>query len=380
MKKMFFGIMLAASFLLVMNTSCSDPIFSSIREEVELEDADVSGAIYSIVRYKDDLYTQNGKIYKKAQANILESHSWDEFSAPPVSATYPYANKLAADENYLYVQVTKINSDDMEGENVTDGSEIWCWQNEEDGWKQVQIQTGTDSETGEATYTSSFSKNTATLFCTNAVQAAHRIAYLRWDGKIYKLNGATVTESLTLGTDDNTTVPNSTSRNCAYFEGKVYFTTEAAMVTNETADSDATMLFRVEGDDTIYYRFESGEWTKWYGVGYNIYSLAATGRTGTMTDGYLVVGTSAGLWLLHFNEEGGCDGDITSSFKNTSATLSSYYRIHADLVVDPSKTLLESTIYASADYSGSSSSTSASTKNRGLWSYLGSTRTSWNRE
>lgn len=377
MKKMFFRIILFVPFLLILTNSCSDPIFSSIRDEVELEDADVSGAIYSIVRYKDDLYTQNGKIYKKLYENLESSHSWSEFEKPPVSATYPYVNKLAADSNYLYAQVTKINSDDMEGENVNSGSEIWCWNGET--WQQVSI-----LESGNETATTVFTKNKAALFCTNAVQDAHRIAYINYKNIVYKLDGTTVSVVAGLSTnssDDNSTVPYSNSRNCAYYNGSVYFTSEAAMVTNETLYSDATCIYRVNGDTAIYYKIGNGDWAKWYSVDYTIYSLAITnGDTSESGANAVIAGTAAGVWVLIVNSDGTYGGDYTGSFKNTSSTLNSYYRIFATLVVDPSDTLYDSTIYVSADYAGSSSNTSASTKNRGLWSFLGSTRPSWNRE
>ena len=377
MKKMFFRIILFVPFLLILTNSCSDPIFSSIRDEVELEDADVSGAIYSIVRYKDDLYTQNGKIYKKLYENLESSHSWSEFEKPPVSATYPYVNKLAADSNYLYAQVTKINSDDMEGENVNSGSEIWCWNGET--WQQVSI-----LESGNETATTVFTKNKAALFCTNAVQDAHRIAYINYKNIVYKLDGTTVSVVAGLSTnssDDNSTVPYTNSRNCAYYNGSVYFTSEAAMVTNETLYSDATCIYRVNGDTAIYYKIGNGDWAKWYSVDYTIYSLAVTnGDTSESGANAVIAGTAAGVWVLIVNSDGTYGGDYTGSFKNTSSTLNSYYRIFSTLVVDPSDTLFDSTIYVSADYAGSSSNTSASTKNRGLWSFLGSTRPSWNRE
>ncbi len=377
MKKMFFRIILFVPFLLILTNSCSDPIFSSIRDEVELEDADVSGAIYSIVRYKDDLYTQNGKIYKKLYEDLESSHSWSEFEKPPVSATYPYVNKLAADSNYLYAQVTKINSDDMEGENVNSGSEIWCWNGET--WQQVSI-----LESGNETATTVFTKNKAALFCTNAVQDEHRIAYINYKNIVYKLDGTTVSVVAGLSTnssDDNSTVPYSNSRNCAYYNGSVYFTSEAAMVTNETLYSDATCIYRVNGDTAIYYKIGNGDWAKWYSVDYTIYSLAITnGDTSESGANAVIAGTAAGVWVLIVNSDGTYGGDYTGSFKNTSSTLNSYYRIFSTIVVDPSDTLFDSTIYVSADYAGSSSNTSASTKNRGLWSFLGSTRPSWNRE
>lgn len=375
MKKLFFRMLFAVPFVLMLVASCSDPIFSSIRDEVELEDADVSGAIYSIVRYKNDLYTQNGKIYKKLEENILSSHCWNEFDRPPVSATYPYVNKLAADSEYLYAQVSKINSDDMEGENITAGSEIWCWNGEE--WLQLTL-----TESGAETATTTFTKNMAILFCTNAVQNAHRVAYLNYNNKIYKLSGTTATlleNQSEETTSNNTIIPYYKARNCAYFNGSIYFTSESAIITDETPSKDATCMYRIEDDEKIYYKTASTDWALWKDIDYTIYALAFTSGN-EENSATVLAGTSTGLWVLTVAADGTYGGDYTGGFKNTTSTLSSYYRIFTTLVVDPSKTLYESTIYASADYAGSSSSSSASTKNRGMWSYLGSTRTSWNRE
>ena len=153
------------------------------------------------------------------------------------------------------------------------------------------------------------------------------------------------------------------------------------MVTNETLYSDATCIYRVNDDTAIYYKIGNGDWAKWYSVDYTIYSLAVTnGDTSESGANAVIAGTAAGVWVLIVNSDGTYGGDYTGSFKNTSSTLNSYYRIFSTIVVDPSDTLFDSTIYVSADYAGSSSNTSASTKNRGLWSFLGSTRPSWNRE
>ena len=64
MKKTFLTIISAIITCLIF-TSCFDPIFSDIRNEVPLEESQISGFINSIIRYKDDIYLQNGRIYSK---------------------------------------------------------------------------------------------------------------------------------------------------------------------------------------------------------------------------------------------------------------------------------------------------------------------------
>src|SRR5574344_2873798 len=55
--------LVAASVLAL--SSCHDDIYYMIDQEVTLETNGISGAINSIVRYGDYLYTQNGNVYRK---------------------------------------------------------------------------------------------------------------------------------------------------------------------------------------------------------------------------------------------------------------------------------------------------------------------------
>ena len=63
MKKILFTI-ISAIFAISTFTSCNDPIFPTIRNEVALEEAQISGFINSIVRYEDDLYNDVNSVAK----------------------------------------------------------------------------------------------------------------------------------------------------------------------------------------------------------------------------------------------------------------------------------------------------------------------------
>lgn len=381
MKNLFFKILTVFSFPLFMLTSCDDPIFSSIREEIELEDADVSGAIYSIVRYKNDIYVQNGKIYKKSLSKD-EAHGWTEVDRPKkIYSDYVYVNKLAADANYLYAQITKINEDDVEGENRSRGSEIWCYDG--NAWAPVTVGncqiSGKPAGSLYGAYTSFSPKETVNLFCTNSEDPSQRLAFVHLNGIGFLLNGTKTTEDL------------RAAGNCVVAGdikdvNNLYFNDSRAMISNKANDffyiADGERLrYGTKAELAALKKTESTSKKPVYSdlkgsfnVGSTIYSLA-------LTSDYLLVGCYSGLKIFKLKTDKTPDNsDESHSFKNTSSTLSSYYRVHVVFTVDSSKELVNSSTYATADYSGSSSTTSASTKNRGLWAYLSTVRKNWNRE
>ena len=326
-------LFLTFSFLAILFSACSDPIFYEIRKEVELEDAEVSGSINSMTRFKNYIFVQNGKLYRKS-ASSTSAHGWTEITRPPTSADYVYVNKVAADSNYLYVQVTKIDEDEMEGTTVSSGCEIWCSASGD----------GTDWQLctpyGSGTYYSS----RAILFGNNDATAANRKAYVSILGnvnKLYQLNGTEASVSSSGSYE---------SRSCAG-SGPEFHTGWASV-----ASADGTKIYYSDGS--------SVRGAASFSVGYTIYSLAVTSDR-------LLVGCRDGLRIYSL------DGatDYTSSFANTESTLSEDYEVRSVLVADPSKPLSETVVYASSDYTDSDQSYT----NVGLWSYIPS-RGSWNRE
>lgn len=361
--------------------SCDGVIFDSIRDEVELEDAQISGDVNSIVRFKDDIFVQNGNIWKKS-ATLESAHGWEKTGKPSADADYTYVNKLAADSTYLYAQMTLLDEDHDEGEIVTKGTRLFY---SEDGnsWNGP-----IEFENSKGETISQFTSSYAILFCTNAVQSEHRKAYFRIRDStdesyaVYELNGESATKLETKSSDessgfDHSTTPVYNSKSCAYFGGKTYFSTGYAMATDETAEEEATTLY-YSSSGSVFYSTDGENFTEVATGASSILSLACTKN-------YLYLGTSSGIEHSPFETDS--DGKPTRVPKaqtddfdtNADSTLSSYYEVRAVLVLSSDSVEKDSTIYGSASFSGSTSSTSATQDNVGLWAYYAS-RGSWNRE
>ena len=92
----------------------------------------------------------------------------------------------------------------------------------------------------------------------------------------------------------------------------------------------------------------------------------------------MLLGTDEGI--QHVTITNNVPGASTQDFDNNAASaLSSYYEVPALLVVNPSQSESGTAIFAAAEFSGSSSSTSATLDNVGLWGYYPSAD-EWNRE
>lgn len=109
------------TFLLVLTIfsfSCTnEPIFYNIAKEVPLLDSVVTGNVYSIVQYENNLFAANGKIFTKGKTEEVtsEKNPWKLVEKPEgsiirlaVTATHLYAlsvdDKINGSENYtIYV-------------------------------------------------------------------------------------------------------------------------------------------------------------------------------------------------------------------------------------------------------------------------------------
>ncbi|WP_191013577.1 hypothetical protein [Treponema zioleckii] len=383
MKKSILKSFIALSVLSIFAfTSCQDVIFDDIRKEVKLEDAQISGSVNSIVWFGSDIYAQNGNIWKKSAANLNSAHNWVQTSKPTdVTADYKYVNKLAADSTYLYAQLTLLDEDtEDDGEIESQGCEIWY---SSDGETWSGPLTISNSDGAEV---SRFTSGEAVLFCTNAYDSSHRFAYLRvYDSpteayKIYRLNGETA-EELTTGDDDRSTVPTTGASSCAWFNGSVYFSSGKAMATNEVpayTDSNgnevaavpATYLY-ASSSDLVYYTTDGSNWDSADLNCSTIYSMA-------LTQDYIIVGTADGIEHSALTDSVPASG-VSDFDTNAASTLSSYYEVHVVFTINPAFAEQSASVYGTTTYSGSSSSTSATQSNCGIWAYFAS-RGSWNRE
>lgn len=341
------------TFSFLLFSSCDGVIFHTIRDEVELADAKLSGDIQNIVRYKDEIFVSTGEIWHRDTSDTKKD--WASFTNP--SSKYVYS--LAADSANLYALTVSLEEDD-DGYNVAKTRTLYCY----DGSSWTQI------------WSQSYSKSVyAILFCTNSPKEANREAYFRYGSTVWKLDGTTsLTADNTFPTDstDNSTTPTTGVRSCTVLGDEVYFSSAYAMASNETKDESSTCIYRCDSS-TIYYSKDGSSWSSANLGCDTIYSIG-------ITKDYILVGTKSGIahqkWSSTFTPTGGAPATGTSDFDtNAASTLSSYYEVPTILVVDPAQAEKAATIYASSI----TSSSSASLNNVGLWSYFAS-KGEWNRE
>ena len=99
------------TFSFLLFSSCDGVIFHTIRDEVELADAKLSGDIQNIVRYKDEIFASTGEIYHRDTSDTKKD--WASFTNP--SSKYVFS--LAADSDNLYALSVSLEEDD-DGYNV----------------------------------------------------------------------------------------------------------------------------------------------------------------------------------------------------------------------------------------------------------------------
>ena len=399
--------------------SCRDVIFETIRGEVELDDAKVSGDINSIVRYTmggtEYLFADNGRLWRKSMdptnKTVIKINSdgtkteekgpstnnptdaapyggkWYEFSKKGI-ADDAHVIHLAADETVLYALTGVLKKDSDTGYNVVTKKTLYYHTSDEnDEWQEV---TFYNSE-GERDTTVIAPKLAAQLYCTNSIQKAHRRAYLCLENStIYKLEAGAAKQLK--GTGSATGVldyPSTNCVSCAWIEtsfntgaeDKVYFSSYAAMITDETSTSEASVMCYGNGSDVysikndIENKFkdcsdptQAALWNKSISLS-TIYALAYTAD-------HLVAGTKEGLLYATL------ENDVPKTkvtLANTSSTLSSYYRVQNVIAADPAFSATAGDLYAPTIIYGSTTSTGANVKNVGLWSYYPG-RNKWNRE
>lgn len=355
MKKYYkLSVAVIAITALFQFSGCQDEIFNEIRDEIKLEDSTVSGHINSIIRFNPNggdteyIAIQNGGVYYRNAAVETET-DWTKDSR-----TAGQVSKIAADENYIYALYTDWKEDLDEGEWVRNSTSIVCKNNIEDNWTKIYT---VDSNTN------------VNLFCTNAKKKGNRKAYVRIGSTgVYELLNGTISP-IAPGDTNASTVPTKDSNSCAMLGSHVYFFNGLAAASNETEAADASMIYYASGS-TVYYSSDGSTWNS-QSAGDVVYSIS-------YTSDYLCLGTDAGYQQMP-HSRGTPTGSANDNFSNASSTLSSYYEVWAVLAVNPEKTQAGNTIFASLDYSGSSSSTSAVFDNIGLWGYY-SDRAKWNRE
>lgn len=367
-------------------TSCNGVVFDTIREEVKLSDAQIQGTVHSLIRVTDSsdskeyLYlSANPVVWKKNVDEALKNGGTDSTDYTTSehghwsTTSRPGNNyvRLAANHNgeiYSLSSIVKEVTDDGEMEEISRELKYLDTSDKDAVWQTVTFDD--ESITSEISSDSS-------IFCTNTPKYENRYAFVRIDGKIYKLEGGKATlieesSEYNFTSGDNSTSIYSSARGVSTFDGSTfYFTETAAITSNESYNSDATIIYYASGT-TVYYRAagDSG-WTSVSCDSSDIRSIA-------VTKDKLLLGTTSGLDNTALNE-GKPTGSATTISANATSTLSSSYTVPILLTIDPTKSDTATDIYAASNFEGNPSSTSATRKNASLWSYYPA-RSKWNRE
>lgn len=367
-------------------TSCNGVVFDTIREEVKLSDAQIQGTVHSLIRVTDSsdskeyLYlSANPVVWKKdideavknggtdsTDYTTSEHGHWSTTSRPGNNYV-----RLAANHNgeiYSLSTIVKEVTDDGEMEPISRELKYLDTSDKDAVWQTVTFDD--KSITSEISLDSS-------IFCTNTPKYENRYAFVRIDGKIYKLEGGKATlieesSEYNFTSGDNSTSIYSNARGVSTFNGSTfYFTEYAAITSNESYNSNATMIYYASGT-TVYYRADGDSgWTSVSCDSSDIRSIA-------VTKDKLLLGTTSGLDNTALNE-GKPTGSATTISANATSTLSSSYIVPILLTIDPTKSDTATDIYAASNFEGNPSSTSATRKNASLWSYYPA-RSKWNRE
>lgn len=393
MKKLLKSIISVFTFSAIsVFTSCSGVVFDTIREEVKLSDAQIQGTVHSLIRVTDSsdskeyLYlSANPVVWKKDIDKAVKNGGTYEADATDptdyttsehghwLTASRPGNNyvRLVANRNgeiYSLSSIVKEVTNDGKMEEISKELKYLDTSDKDAGWQTVTF----DDES-----ISSKINSYSSIFCTNTPKNENRYAFVRIDGKIYKLEGGKATlieesSEYNFTSGDNSTSIYSSARGVSTFDGSIfYFTESAAITSNESYNSDATMIYYANST-TVYYRaIGDSEWTALSCDSSKISSIA-------VTKDKLLLGTTSGLDNTALRE-GRPTGAATTISANATSTLSSSYTVPILLTIDPTKSDTDTDIYAASNFEGNPSSTSATRKNASLWSYYPS-RTKWNRE
>lgn len=362
LKKFFFSFTLICAALFL--GGCQDVIFANIRKEVKLNDGTVSGTIRALIRYTTEsgqeyIYLANGKaVYRKVNSKNANEHregGWQKVCSGGSGGLGKYVVTLAADSGNLYALAADWDENTSKGQNRWYTRAIYASSDGGFNWKVVHSvptsPTGTGTDNAEVY-----------LFCTNTIASDNRTAYFNVGGTGYKLNG--------------TASPYSKANrmaSCAYVGGAdpefasasgTYY--GSASCTNEGVggENDGKVRYYSNGS-TLYW---DGSVSGSTGVGDYIYSLAVTKDS-------ILVGTASGIKHYRLNSDGSVGGNLRDFATNADAIMSSGYEVNALLVVDPSKSETETTIYSAMDFEGRSQQFDHVC----IWAYY-PWRRNWNRD
>lgn len=405
-------------------TSCYQPVFYNISQDVESEDATVSGTIASIVRYqtggKDWLVVNADGGVRYKDPNDRRHDAWHTYGGLPFQLHhYDYYGdghvgeqiiKIVADTNTLYLVTCSYFDDNEEGTVSPDVVKIWAaelssWADGASAWKLIASTKHDDASGLLKTYKYKYYYYSAfNVFCTNSYNPAHRKAFIRSGNTkayldayktpaYYDLNGsvATIDASTTVSTvitgntfDTGVDVTSTNVDSVAWFNNNVNPFATVAVTTNEDKNN-ATPTFVYWGNgSTVCYAANAESWGTKHSqtnARNHVSSLAVCSDALIIGRGYYGQDSSSSSGgIAKTSLSSGIPGTVLVDFStNAESQISSGYIVYALLNTEPDEAETASAIYASIGFSGTGSSSSVSYSSVGLWSYYPG-RGNWNRE
>ena len=416
-KNIALGLLLAITALPFI--SCGhDPVFYGIIHDVVPEAALVNGNITSIVRCTinsdEYLFLSNGGALQYKSLDSAKHGEWESDGVKLPFKTHHYnyyetssegighqgelVHRVLADDSNIYIFTASFEQDDRYGVVMPKAFHLWTkpldslFNNSKDDWYDI-VDTREDYFKFSLNVKETEVELDFSFFYTNTPKQAHREAYLAVKDsnnfKYFKLNGAADPVECTSSIEANKVqvYDKSTKINSAFYIGnELKFSDSLVVITNETKDDDATFACLAGMKSNYYttsdlYIFTAGALKEEkISASSPIASLAVTADS-------LIIGK--GSYGETYTSTGGLERvlitnnlpetEIKSFTNNAQYQITTSYIVLTLLCADPTKNEEEATLYASVSYRGTTTSSSASYNNIGLWSYYPS-RGNWNRE
>ena len=396
MKKEFLALMV---FSTIFFSSCQDPIYFEILKDVPPTEATILGNITAITRttVASEEYlvinSVDGIRYKKHDG---DNHGqWVTFTNPPCDFKVSYDEttleftgeqllKVLSSENTLYAVTAVYSYSQESGTSIVDyiklyGINLSSWQDNSE-WRIIIDKDKSKQYFPLVMNSSDYQESQFAVFQTNAPKKANRYVYIRSGNSspvYYELNGlsAPVKKEVTLA-DGTSSLANS----AVYFDTGVLFFKSPASTTNETYSQDATRYYYAI-DGTLYGNDADNSKInkKFIDIGSQISSLAVCSNSILIGLGdFSITNSTGGIKRVLLSN--GNPNSYTSEFdSNASYQFTSSYMINCLLNATPGESENNSCLYIANSFSGNNSTSNASFKNIGLWSYYPS-RGNWNRE
>lgn len=264
-----YGASLFAIAFMFSLFSCShEPIFWAIDREIKLREADIKGNVYSIILHRNHLYAANGQIYAKS---LNSEGGWTLFPFPQPDG---YISTLASgsDGTNAYLYALAMQRDEQQ-----------VWVLGTSGWQKI-----------EGASSGSLLGSKAIALFDNGGNAAGINAYIRVNGKVYKLNGINPVSSLGANITNNGASDKTVA--CAHLGGNDWFSDTVSICS--TNGIPAAKLYKASGK-TISYSTDGTNYTSSVSTGETITCIAYD-----KANNRLIAGTKKGLEAIPLNSTG----------------------------------------------------------------------------